>query len=163
MPAVAIHPGVSRINALPPEEMWEKYTMCDDDDCPEAAVLFGKSGSAECAECFLGGLAKDLQAIAAAVGPCRDEEQPQRKSRRIQDNMGGKRKAEAKKKKDAKAAALHTKGVQKRRREEERKKRKEEKQRAEQGREAAKQLAKQEREAAKQEREAAKQRRAEQE
>ena len=126
MPAVAIHLGATRINALLPEERWEKYTMCDDDDCPEAAVLFGKSGSAECTECFLGGLAKDLQAIAAAVGPCRDEEQPQRKSRRIQDNMGGKRKAEAKKKKDAKAAALHTKGVQKRRREEEQKRRKEE-------------------------------------
>ena len=119
MPAVAIHLGATHINALLPEERWEKYTMCDDDDCPEAAVLFGKSGSAECTECFLGGLAKDLQAIAAAVGPCRDEEQPQRKSRRIQDNMGGKRKAEAKKKKDAKAAALHTKGVQKRRKGEE--------------------------------------------
>ena len=59
-----MHLSVSRINAPPPEEMWEKYTMCDDGDCPEAAVLFGKSGSAESAECFLGELAEDLQVIA---------------------------------------------------------------------------------------------------
>ena len=66
---VAIHLGVSRINALPPEERWEKYTMCDDDDCAlKQQCLSGSQDPQSVQSAFdLGGLAKDLHAIAAAA------------------------------------------------------------------------------------------------
>ena len=119
---------------------WEKYTMCDGDDCAEAAVHF-EAGAARCEECFQDVSSIDKFFYQHQRQECRKTVIPRLRGLRFRSvKILGDLAVEAEQQ-DAKRLEEQEAAKQKR---------EAKKQRAEQEREAKKQRAEQEREAAKQ-------------